>query len=715
MAPPVEGLTECLYDTLGVERTVDPDKLKIAYRKMAMKWHPDKIQQSGAGASPDDYQKATERFQMINRAYEVLSDPVERTWYDSHRERILNASSSSNSANAAPGEFDLNLWPYFSPSAFSGFGETGNGFYSVYSEVFKKVHMQEQVFGRMYGNGDVSAAPELGGKDTPYQNVYSFYRYWQGFSTVKDFAWCDKYDVLQAPNRKVRRLMDEENNKVRKRERKEFNNSVRQLASFVKKRDKRVIEKQLELQMIQKQKEQERKARQLALEKEKQEQIRLYKEQAWTVPSDQEEEEWDSDEDSDYDGTAKLEKTTEELECMICSKRFKSVKQLQNHERSKKHLENLAALKGAFRNDDEQVERLGKQLGIDISSTKRLKKGKADVGSDEVQEPAAGSDAQSGLEGKDPNMGISSYEEGPEVVSDAEPLRMPPTVNEIDGNPSLISKDNQSDDSIDDILQDSHNELKEEDVPLKEPISGEEEFSDAEEDTDRMLAYMLKLQRSRWASSALPPETVSPDERLGSMEKSRAESIPDDEEVDEDDMLAAMSSLQLNKQKASSSEMDSEARQTEDTRNDVVEKAGVLSRSEESVVEDGDIDDDDEKPKKGKSRRRAKQDRKQAAISNRFATPSTDLEQPESVSQNGDATSDTGGPSIGANENVRAVSEVPQVKHSKLAHRGKKIKKEKKGAKQDSHTCQTCGEDFESRSQLFKHIAATNHAILKSK
>ena len=251
MAPPVEGsLSECLYDTLGVERNVDPDQLKIAYRKMAMKWHPDKIQQSGAGASPEAYQKATERFQMISRAYDVLSDPAERSCYDSHRERILSASSSSNSANAAPGEFDLNLGPYFSPSAFSGFGDTGNGFYAVYSELFRKVHRQEQVFGRMYGNGDVGDAPELGGGETPYQSVYSFYRYWKGFSTVKDFGWCVKDDVLQAPNRKVRRLMEEENNKVRKRERKEFNNSVRQLASFVKKRDKRVLKKQVELRNL---------------------------------------------------------------------------------------------------------------------------------------------------------------------------------------------------------------------------------------------------------------------------------------------------------------------------------------------------------------------------------------------------------------------------------------------------------------------------------
>jgi len=314
MAPPVEGnLSECLYDTLGVERSVDPDKLKIAYRKMAMKWHPDKVQQSGAGDSADAYQKATERFQQINRAYEILSDPVERTWYDSHRERILSASSSS--ANAAPGEFDLPLWNFFSPLAYSGFGETGNGFYAVYREIFKKVHMQEQVFGRMYGDREVGEAPELGGPETPYQQVYSFYRYWQGFSTVKDFGWCDEFDVLQAPNRKVRRLMEEENNKVRKREKREFNNTVRQLATFVKKRDKRVIEKQLELQKQQKQKEEERKARQLALEKEKQEQIRLYKEQAWTVAS--EGEDWDSEEESDDDGTVKLERTAQDADCMI--------------------------------------------------------------------------------------------------------------------------------------------------------------------------------------------------------------------------------------------------------------------------------------------------------------------------------------------------------------------------------------------------------------
>ena len=108
-------------------------------------------------------------------------------------------------------------------------------------------------------------------------------------------------------------------------------------------------------------------------------------------------EEWDRlGESSDDDGTVKLDKTTEDLECMICGKRFKSLKQLQNHERSKKHIENLAALKGAFRNDDEQVERLGKQLGIDISFKKTQKA--ADIVGGEVQEEAADDQDVEGLD-----------------------------------------------------------------------------------------------------------------------------------------------------------------------------------------------------------------------------------------------------------------------------------------------------------------------------
>src|SRR6201994_2800344 len=63
----------CYYETLEVDRTADDSKLKAAFRKLAMKWHPDK--------NPGD--AASEiRFKEINEAYEVLKDGDKRAAYD---------------------------------------------------------------------------------------------------------------------------------------------------------------------------------------------------------------------------------------------------------------------------------------------------------------------------------------------------------------------------------------------------------------------------------------------------------------------------------------------------------------------------------------------------------------------------------------------------------------------------------------------------------
>lgn len=73
---------ECHYAVLEVERTATEEDLKKAYRRQALKWHPDK--------NPDRINEANQRFRLIQEAYEILSDPQERTWYDNHRESILN-------------------------------------------------------------------------------------------------------------------------------------------------------------------------------------------------------------------------------------------------------------------------------------------------------------------------------------------------------------------------------------------------------------------------------------------------------------------------------------------------------------------------------------------------------------------------------------------------------------------------------------------------
>jgi DnaJ family protein A protein 5 len=81
----------CLYEVLDVSRDADDATLKTAYRRAALRWHPDKY-----GDDP----AAADRFKEIQNAWEVLSDAHERAWYDGHRDAIL----SSGRAHQAGGD-----------------------------------------------------------------------------------------------------------------------------------------------------------------------------------------------------------------------------------------------------------------------------------------------------------------------------------------------------------------------------------------------------------------------------------------------------------------------------------------------------------------------------------------------------------------------------------------------------------------------------------
>ena len=63
------------YEVLGLDRTASPDEIKSAYRKTALKTHPDK-------APEDKKTEAKEKFQQVAFAYAVLSDPSRRKRYD---------------------------------------------------------------------------------------------------------------------------------------------------------------------------------------------------------------------------------------------------------------------------------------------------------------------------------------------------------------------------------------------------------------------------------------------------------------------------------------------------------------------------------------------------------------------------------------------------------------------------------------------------------
>ena len=65
------------YDVLGLPKNATEEDIKKAYRKLAMKFHPDRNQSEGTKEAEDKFKEAKE-------AYEMLSDPQKRAAYDQH-------------------------------------------------------------------------------------------------------------------------------------------------------------------------------------------------------------------------------------------------------------------------------------------------------------------------------------------------------------------------------------------------------------------------------------------------------------------------------------------------------------------------------------------------------------------------------------------------------------------------------------------------------
>lgn len=75
------------YTVLDIPRNASETDIKKAYRKMALKWHPDR--------NPGNPKDAEHIFKLVSKAYEVLSDPKKREVYDRYGKEGLSASGSS--------------------------------------------------------------------------------------------------------------------------------------------------------------------------------------------------------------------------------------------------------------------------------------------------------------------------------------------------------------------------------------------------------------------------------------------------------------------------------------------------------------------------------------------------------------------------------------------------------------------------------------------
>ncbi|KAK3346222.1 hypothetical protein B0T25DRAFT_462365 [Lasiosphaeria hispida] len=358
----------CYYEVLGVDRQVADDEIRKAYKKKALELHPDR--------NLNDTENATRKFAEVQTAYEILSDPQERAWYDTHRDAILGGDPDAG--GAAPS--DVSGSQYTSAiTIFSLMGrfnssvpmnDSPSGFFGILNAFFDQLASEEAAACEWDG-GVPADYPPFGDAKDGYDSVAKpFYVMWSGFATKKSFSWKDKYRLAEAPDRRVRRLMEKENKKFREEGIREFNDAVQSLVAFVKKRDPRYVpntQSEAERQKILRNSAATQAARSRAAYQEK---LARY-----TVP------EWAQSRNDgavpDEFSLSEEESEVEHIECVVCNKIFKSEKQFEAHEKSKKHTKAVQQLQRQMKreNADFDLEDEGRP-----SKTSDLEEGGEELG-----------------------------------------------------------------------------------------------------------------------------------------------------------------------------------------------------------------------------------------------------------------------------------------------------------------------------------------------
>ena len=293
----------------------------------------------------------------MQSAYEILSDPQERAWYDTHRDTILRDQDDSSG-----GQYDHDVRITTADdilrmfTRFHGridYSDAPMGFYGFLRESFETLAREEQLACEWEGFESV-AFPSFGHAKDGYEDVVRpFYAIWNGFATKKNFSWEDVYRYSEAPDRRVRRMMEKENKRFRDEGVAKFNNAVRCLVAFAKKRDPRfkpTVQTEAERQKVLRDAAVAQAARSRAANQAK------YTEPG-AVPD------WmrstGSEEEDGFEGAE--EEIQEQFECIVCRKNFKSERQYDAHERSKKHVKAVQHLRRQMQQED-------KTLNLDKSS-----------------------------------------------------------------------------------------------------------------------------------------------------------------------------------------------------------------------------------------------------------------------------------------------------------------------------------------------------------
>ncbi|KAI9620432.1 hypothetical protein H4Q26_013644 [Puccinia striiformis f. sp. tritici PST-130] len=332
--------TEDLYQILQVSPDASSEEIKKAFRKQALVHHPDK--------NYDNVENATKMFAKIQQAYEILSDDDERAFYDRHRDELLNAGGddfddfdpthlkpNSSRSSLNPGITSKQLLKFFDATLWKGdFSDSQTSFFTIYRNLFHQLSTEEKIARK----DTTMIYPSFGSSGSSYDQDLEY------FATQKSFEWVEPHRTNQQVDRRIKRLIEKENQRERENARREYNETIRMQPAIPKKW------RAQEIQRI------KRELREVAEKraKEREDEARQFREQAWQRQKEQNNESSEEVEDDHLESTSVAEESVVEEEpeaavndwyCAACSKDFKSQGAWDNHERSKKHRQNAQRLR----------------------------------------------------------------------------------------------------------------------------------------------------------------------------------------------------------------------------------------------------------------------------------------------------------------------------------------------------------------------------------
>ena len=304
-------------------------------------------------------ENTTKLFAEVQAAYEVLSDPQERAWYDSHRDIFLH-----NEVRSGGEHYEHNIRITTAEDVtrmfmnFDGqldYSDSPSGYFSTLGGIFDTLS-REEVAASEWENLEIVQYPSFGSSRDSYEgSVRAFYAAWTNFATKKTFSWKDVFRYSEAPDRRVRRMMEKENKRFRDEGIREFNEAVRALVGFVKKRDPRYTphkQNEAERQKILRDQTAAQAARSRAANEIK---LKLNAVPVWARMSESQNVPVDEEGEED---------AQEQYDCVVCKKTFKSEKQWEMHEKSKKHVKVVQHLRRKMRTEDEF---LGLEIKLEAS------------------------------------------------------------------------------------------------------------------------------------------------------------------------------------------------------------------------------------------------------------------------------------------------------------------------------------------------------------